>query len=144
MFDSVSGLNKRIDELEEHKIHLLEKLKSMVSFNTISYFHYIFYREIAVVQTILLKHKSQIRSKPKSLRIPLRQILTTIRKRIVHKGTKNMKKNKPNQNLKVCQQIQKHHLMISKKMIFEVLNLYRIDIQNSQIVKEGNISIYQD
>jgi len=29
MFDSVSGLNKRIDELEEHKIHLLEKLKSM-------------------------------------------------------------------------------------------------------------------
>lgn len=27
MFDSVSGLNKRIDELEEHKIHLLEKLK---------------------------------------------------------------------------------------------------------------------
>jgi len=49
MFDSVSGLNKRIDELEEHKIHLLEKLKSMVSFNTISYFHYIFYREIAVV-----------------------------------------------------------------------------------------------
>ena len=29
MFDSVSGLNKRIDELEEHKIHLLEKLKSL-------------------------------------------------------------------------------------------------------------------
>ena len=27
MFESVSGLNKRIDELEEHKIHLLEKLK---------------------------------------------------------------------------------------------------------------------
>jgi len=38
MFDSVSGLNKRIDELEEHKIHLLEKLKSIVSFNTFSYF----------------------------------------------------------------------------------------------------------
>jgi len=51
MFDSVSGLNKRIDELEEHKIHLLEKLKAMVSFcpNLISYFNFKFYREIAVV-----------------------------------------------------------------------------------------------
>lgn len=29
MFESVSGLNSRIDELEEHKLHLLNKLKSL-------------------------------------------------------------------------------------------------------------------
>lgn len=29
MFSSVSGLNKRIDELEAHKIHLLDKLKAL-------------------------------------------------------------------------------------------------------------------
>ena len=28
MFNSVSGLNARIEELEQHKLHLLEKLKS--------------------------------------------------------------------------------------------------------------------
>mmetsp|Transcript_4497 Transcript_4497/g.7662 ORF Transcript_4497/g.7662 Transcript_4497/m.7662 type:complete len:89 (-) Transcript_4497:72-338(-) len=28
MFASVSGLNARIEELEQHKLHLLEKLKS--------------------------------------------------------------------------------------------------------------------
>ena len=28
MFNSVSALNTRIEELEQHKIHLLEKLKS--------------------------------------------------------------------------------------------------------------------
>ena len=28
MFTSVSALNKRIEELEQHKLHLLEKLKS--------------------------------------------------------------------------------------------------------------------
>jgi hypothetical protein len=28
MFGSVSALNKRIDELENHKLHLLEKLKA--------------------------------------------------------------------------------------------------------------------
>lgn len=28
MFQSVSSLNKRIEELESHKLHLLEKLKS--------------------------------------------------------------------------------------------------------------------
>ncbi len=28
MFQSVSALNKRIEELESHKLHLLEKLKS--------------------------------------------------------------------------------------------------------------------
>jgi chromosome segregation ATPase len=28
MFASVSSLNKRIEELESHKLHLLEKLKS--------------------------------------------------------------------------------------------------------------------
>ena len=27
MFESVSGLNARIEELEQHKLHLLEKLK---------------------------------------------------------------------------------------------------------------------
>ena len=27
MFKSVSGLNSRIEELEQHKIHLLDKLK---------------------------------------------------------------------------------------------------------------------
>jgi prefoldin subunit 5 len=27
MFASVSALNKRIEELEQHKLHLLEKLK---------------------------------------------------------------------------------------------------------------------
>ena len=31
MFESVSGLNSRIEELEQHKIHLLEKLKGFVS-----------------------------------------------------------------------------------------------------------------
>lgn len=29
MFVSVSGLNARIEELEQHKLHLLDKLKSM-------------------------------------------------------------------------------------------------------------------
>ena len=29
MFASVSGLNKRIEELEQHKLHLLTKLKSL-------------------------------------------------------------------------------------------------------------------
>ena len=29
MFSSVSTLNSRIEELEQHKIHLLEKLKSL-------------------------------------------------------------------------------------------------------------------
>ena len=33
MFSSVSGLNARIEELEQHKYHLLEKLKSYVSQN---------------------------------------------------------------------------------------------------------------
>lgn len=28
MFQSVSALNKRIEELEQHKLHLLEKLKA--------------------------------------------------------------------------------------------------------------------
>lgn len=28
MFASVSGLNARIEELEQHKLHLLEKLKN--------------------------------------------------------------------------------------------------------------------
>lgn len=32
MFSSVSALNKRIEELEEHKKHLLEKIKSTVRF----------------------------------------------------------------------------------------------------------------
>ena len=29
MFSSVSGLNQRIEELEQHKLHLLSKLKGM-------------------------------------------------------------------------------------------------------------------
>ena len=36
MFQSVSGLNARIEELEQHKLHLLDKLKSYVS----SFFHF--------------------------------------------------------------------------------------------------------
>ena len=37
MFDSVSGLNSRIEELEQHKLHLLEKLKSYGDRGDLSY-----------------------------------------------------------------------------------------------------------
>ena len=37
MFDSVSGLNKRIDELEEHKLHLFKKLESYGERSDLSY-----------------------------------------------------------------------------------------------------------
>lgn len=37
MFDSVSALNKRIDELEKHKLHLLEKLKETGDKSSLDY-----------------------------------------------------------------------------------------------------------
>ena len=37
MFDSVSGLNKRIDELEEHKLHLFKKPESYGERSDLSY-----------------------------------------------------------------------------------------------------------
>lgn len=37
MFASVSGLNNRIEELEQHKLHLLEKLKSYGDRGDLSY-----------------------------------------------------------------------------------------------------------
>ena len=37
MFDSVSGLNKRIDELEQHKLHLFKKLESYGERSDLSY-----------------------------------------------------------------------------------------------------------
>ena len=37
MFSSVSGLNARIEELEQHKYHLLEKLKSYGDKGDLSY-----------------------------------------------------------------------------------------------------------
>lgn len=37
MFASVSGLNNRIEELEQHKLHLLERLKSMGDRGDLSY-----------------------------------------------------------------------------------------------------------
>ena len=37
MFASVSGLNARIEELEQHKLHLLEKLKSYGDRGDLSY-----------------------------------------------------------------------------------------------------------
>lgn len=37
MFSSVSGLNQRIEELEQHKLHLLEKLKSLGDKGDLSY-----------------------------------------------------------------------------------------------------------
>jgi len=37
MFESVSALNKRIDELEKHKLHLLEKLKDSGDKSSLDY-----------------------------------------------------------------------------------------------------------
>lgn len=37
MFASVSGLNSRIEELEQHKLHLLEKLKGFGDRGDLSY-----------------------------------------------------------------------------------------------------------
>ena len=37
MFESVSGLNARIEELESHKLHLLEKLKTYGDRGDLSY-----------------------------------------------------------------------------------------------------------
>ncbi len=37
MFDSFSSLNKRIDELEQHKLHLLSKLESMGDLTDLDY-----------------------------------------------------------------------------------------------------------
>ena len=37
MFGSVSALNKRIDELEKHKLHLLEKLKETGDRSSLDY-----------------------------------------------------------------------------------------------------------
>lgn len=37
MFASVSGLNTRIEELEQHKLHLLSKLKSYGDKGDLSY-----------------------------------------------------------------------------------------------------------
>ena len=37
MFKSVSGLNARIEELEQHKLHLLDKLKSYGDRSDLSY-----------------------------------------------------------------------------------------------------------
>jgi chromosome segregation ATPase len=37
MFNSVSSLNARIEELEQHKLHLLEKLKSYGDRGDLSY-----------------------------------------------------------------------------------------------------------
>ena len=37
MFDSVSSLNSRIEELEQHKLHLLEKLKTYGDRGDLSY-----------------------------------------------------------------------------------------------------------
>lgn len=37
MFKSVSGLNARIEELEQHKLHLLDKLKSYGDRGDLSY-----------------------------------------------------------------------------------------------------------
>jgi hypothetical protein len=37
MFASVSGLNTRIEELEQHKLHLLNKLKSYGDKGDLSY-----------------------------------------------------------------------------------------------------------
>lgn len=37
MFESVSGLNARIEELEQHKLHLLDKLKGYGDRGDLSY-----------------------------------------------------------------------------------------------------------
>jgi hypothetical protein len=37
MFASVSGLNNRIEELEQHKLHLLERLKKLGDRGDLSY-----------------------------------------------------------------------------------------------------------
>lgn len=37
MFSSVSGLNQRIEELEQHKLHLLNKLKTYGDRGDLSY-----------------------------------------------------------------------------------------------------------
>lgn len=37
MFSSVSGLNNRIEELEQHKLHLLERLKKLGDRGDLSY-----------------------------------------------------------------------------------------------------------
>ena len=53
MFDSVSGLNSRIEELEQHKLHLLEKLKGYVSLNY--YYHLFSHRVTEEILAILSK-----------------------------------------------------------------------------------------
>lgn len=58
MFASVSGLNARIEELEQHKLHLLEKLKGYGDRGDLSYI--VKTQKLDLIQPKELKDKVEI------------------------------------------------------------------------------------
>lgn len=58
MFASVSGLNARIEELEQHKLHLLEKLKGYGDRGDLTYI--VKTQKLDLIQPKELKDKVEI------------------------------------------------------------------------------------